>query len=79
MVGGFEWTGLIIVRNQVKITGNGNKIYGALLAEGADVGNANGTIGGNVEVRYSACAIEKAVAGASQARPLGQRGWSQVY
>jgi len=79
MVGGFEWTGLIIVRNQVKITGNGNKIYGALLAEGADVGNANGTIGGNVEVRYSACAIEKAVTGASQARPLGQRGWSQVY
>ncbi len=79
MVGGFEWTGLIIVRNEVKITGNGNKIYGALLAEGADVGSSNGSIGGNVEVHYSQCAIEKAVFGASQARPLGQRGWSQVY
>lgn len=79
IVGGFEWVGLIIVRNQIKITGTGNKIYGALLAEGADVSTDNGTVGGNVEVNYSACAIEKAVAGASQARPLGQRGWSQVY
>lgn len=79
LVGGFEWTGLIIVRNQIKITGTGNKIYGALLAEGADVDTDNGSVGGNVEVHYSACAIEKAVAGASVAQPLGQRGWSQVY
>jgi hypothetical protein len=79
IVGGFEWTGLIIVRNQIKITGTGNKIYGALLAEGADVDTDNGSVGGNVEVHYSQCAIEKAVAGAAQARPLGQRGWSQVY
>jgi hypothetical protein len=71
--------GLIIVRNQIKITGTGNKIYGALLAEGADVDTDNGSVGGNVEIHYSNCAIEKAVFGAAAARPLGQRGWSQVY
>lgn len=79
LVGGFTWVGLIIVRNQIKITGNGNKIYGALLAEGADVDAGNGSIGGNVDINYSACAIEKAISGASLARPLGQRAWSQVY
>ncbi|MDX2208681.1 MAG: hypothetical protein SFU57_13670 [Gemmatimonadales bacterium] len=79
MVGGFEWVGLIIVRNQIKITGTGNKIYGALLAEGADVDTDNGSVGGNVEVHYSACAIQKAVSGASVAQPLGQRGWAQLY
>lgn len=79
MVGGFEWVGLIIVRNEIKITGTGNKIYGALLAEGASVDTDNGSIGGNVEINYSKCAIEKAVFGAAAARPLGQRGWSQAY
>jgi hypothetical protein len=57
----------------------GNKIYGALLAEGADVDTDNGVVGGNVEIHYSACAIQKAVAGASIAQPLGQRGWAQLY
>lgn len=79
MTGNFEWVGLIIVRNEIKISGTGNKIYGALLAEGADVSTDNGSVGGNVEIHYSNCAIEKAVFGAAAARPLGQRGWSQVY
>jgi hypothetical protein len=77
LVGGFEWTGLIIVRGQMKITGTGNKIFGAILTEGVDVASA-GSIGGNAEVRYSACAIEHAVQGASSPRVL-TRGWAQAY
>jgi hypothetical protein len=79
MVGGFEWVGLIIVRNEIKITGNGNKIFGALLAEGASVDTDNGSIGGNVTINYSRCAIEKAVFGAAAARPLAQRSFAQAY
>lgn len=79
LVGGFEWDGLIIVRNQLKVTGNGNKIYGAILAAGADVATTNGSVGGNVTINYSECAISKAVNGASLARPLGQRSWAQSY
>lgn len=79
LVGGFEWTGLIIVRNQLKVTGTGNKIYGAILAAGADVATTNGSVGGNVDIHYSACAVSKAVSGASLARPLGQRSWAQGY
>lgn len=79
LVGGFEWTGLIIVRNQIKVTGNGNKVYGAILAAGADVATTNGSVGGNVDIHYSACAITKAINGASLARPLTQHGWAQGY
>lgn len=79
LVGDFEWTGLIIVRNQLKISGNGNKIYGAILAAGADVATSNGSVGGNVDIHYSACAVTKAINGASLARPLTQHGWAQGY
>ncbi|HEX9755628.1 MAG TPA: hypothetical protein VGA42_07955 [Gemmatimonadales bacterium] len=77
LVGGFEWAGLIIVRGQMKITGTGNKIYGAILTESADL-NTAGAVSGNIEVHYSACAIEKAVQGAAAPLPL-HRGWAQVF
>jgi len=77
IVGGFEWVGLIIVRNEMKVTGTGNKIYGAVLTEGASV-NTAGSIGGNVEVHYSACGIENAVNGVAVAVPLS-RGWTQLF
>lgn len=77
LVGGFEWTGLILVRGQIKITGNGNKIYGALLSEGMDV-DAAGAIGGNIEIHYSKCAIDNATGATAQIRSV-TRGWSQLY
>lgn len=77
LVGGFEWTGLILVRGQIKISGNGNKIYGALLSEGMDV-NAAGAIGGNIEIHYSKCAIDNATGATAEIRPV-VRGWSQLY
>ena len=61
-----------------KINGTGNKITGAVLAEGADVLTA-GAVSGNVEISYSKCAIDKAIGGASIARPLYQRSWAHIY
>jgi hypothetical protein len=78
LAGGFEWAGLIIIRGKMKINGNGNKITGAILAEGVNL-LTSGTVSGNVDVLYSKCAIEKAVGGASLARPLSQRSWAQAY
>jgi hypothetical protein len=77
LVGGFEWTGLIIVRGQMKVTGTGNKINGAILTEGVDIETA-GSIGGNAEVTFSKCAIDRAVNGAAQPAPVS-RGWAQLY
>jgi hypothetical protein len=78
IVGGFEWVGLIIARGKIKITGNGNKITGAILAEGANVTTA-GSTAGDAEIHYSSCAIKAAVFGATFGKPLGQRGWLQTY
>jgi len=77
LVGGFEWTGLILVRGQMKVTGTGNKITGAVLTEGVDIETA-GAIGGNAEVTFSKCAIDRAVNGAAQPAPVS-RGWAQLY
>lgn len=77
LVGGFEWTGLILVRGQMKITGTGNKITGAILTEGVNIDEA-GTIGGNADIRFSRCAIENAMNGAAQPAPVS-RGWAQMY
>ena len=77
LVGGFEWAGLIIVRGQMKLTGTGNKITGAILTEGVAIDEA-GTVGGNAEIRFSRCAIENAMNGAATPAPVS-RGWSQMY
>lgn len=77
LVGGFEWAGILLVRGKMKVTGNGNKITGAILTEGVDL-NTAGSVGGNVELNYSVCAIEKAVQGAAVPQALS-RGWAQTF
>jgi len=76
IAGGFEWAGLIIVRGSFKITGNGNKITGSVMAEGLTGDNS---IGGDVDIKYSQCAIERAVNGAATPKPLSQRSWVNLY
>ena len=78
LAGGFEWDGLIIVKGAIKINGTGNKLTGAVFAQGVDILSA-GAISGDVEIRYSQCAITKAIGGATLAVPLGQRSWLQIY
>ena len=73
--GGFEWNGLIIVRGSIKIAGTGNKLFGAVLAESITEDNS---ISGNVEIKYSDCAIQKAVQGSSLPMPLRMRSWVTV-
>jgi hypothetical protein len=78
LAGDFEWTGLIIVKGAIKINGNGNKLTGAVFAQGVDILTA-GAVSGNVEIKYSKCAIDKAVGGATLAAPLGQRSFTHIY
>jgi hypothetical protein len=78
LAGGFEWDGLIIVKGAIKVNGMGNKLTGAVFAQGVDILSA-GSIDGNVEIKYSQCAVTKAIGGATLATPLGQRSWLQIY
>ncbi|HEU5220272.1 MAG TPA: hypothetical protein VFU23_16540, partial [Gemmatimonadales bacterium] len=78
LAGGFEWDGLIIVKGSIKINGNGNKLTGAVFAQGVDLVTA-GSVSGNVEIKYSQCAVSKAVGGATLAAPVGQRSFLHLY
>lgn len=77
LTGAVRWVGLVIVRGRVRISGTGNQIFGAVLAEGADF--ESGSVAGNVQLHYSACAVEQAIGGASRARPLAHRSWLQLF
>lgn len=76
--GGFAWVGLVIVRGQVRVAGSDNQIVGALLTEAAQSVTA-GTIQGRAQITYSACAVARAVGGASRGQPIGARSWLQLY
>jgi hypothetical protein len=78
ITGGFEFAGLIVAKGGIKINGNGNKITGALLAQDVSVDDQN-SLSGNTTLQYSSCALNKAIQGSAIAKPLGQRGWVQLY
>jgi hypothetical protein len=76
MSGGFEYTGLIIVLGEVKVTGTGAKITGAVLTN--NFYGDQSSISGDATVRYSSCAIAAVLSGTSAGYPLGQRPWAQL-
>ena len=78
VVGGFEFSGLIVAKGAIKISGTGNKITGALLAQDIALDDQN-SISGNTTLQFSSCALEKATQGSAFAERLSQRSWVQVY
>src|SRR5690349_21704657 len=77
MAGGFEFNGILIVRNDIKSTGNGNKISGSAFA-GNTYTTDNTSISGNSEIQFSSCAIERAARGASAITRAKQRGFAEI-
>ena len=76
MSGGFEYVGLIIVLGEVKTTGTGAKVTGAILSN--NFYGEQTTLGGNPALRYSSCAIGAALEGTSAGFPIAQRPWAQL-
>jgi hypothetical protein len=77
MAGGFEFNGILIVRDDIKSTGNGNKISGSAFA-GNTYTTDNTSITGNSEIQYSKCAIERASKGSSTVVRMKQRGFAEI-
>jgi hypothetical protein len=75
--GNFEWSGVIVVRGSLLVSGTGNRIYGAVLVEAGPLGA--GSIDGDLELWYSECAVRQALTGAATIRPLRARSWAQLY
>lgn len=78
IAGGFEFSGLIIAKGGIKISGTGNKITGALLAQDVNLDDQN-SISGNTTLQFSSCALSKAIQGSAFAEPLTYRSWAQLY
>jgi len=78
IAGGFEFSGLIVAKGGIKISGTGNKITGALLAQDVDLGDDN-SISGNTTLQFSSCALNKAIQGSAFAEPIAFRSWVQMY
>jgi hypothetical protein len=78
IVGGFEFTGLIVAKGGIKINGNGNKVTGALLAQDVAIDDQN-SISGNTTLQFSSCALNKAIKGSAFGEPLVNRSWAQLY
>ena len=78
IVGGFEFAGLIVAKGGIKMSGTGNKVTGALLAQNVSIDDKN-TVSGNTSLQFSSCAISKAIQGSANARPLANRSWVQLY
>lgn len=76
--GGFEFYGLIVAKGGIKISGTGNKINGALLAQDVAIDDKN-SVSGNTTLQFSSCAINKAVMGSAFAEPLAFRSWAQLH
>ena len=77
MQGGFEFTGIVLVRGKVITTANSSKVTGAILAENVDLGDLT-SFGGTPVVAYSTCAVDAALNSAARGVPLTERSWVQV-
>lgn len=74
--GDFDFTGLIVSRGSIQMSGSRTRVTGAVMAAGADGRNV---VAGTSAIQYSSCALKEALSGAAFAEPLGQRSWVQVY
>jgi len=77
MAGGFIFNGIVIARNDIKSTGNGNKITGGAFA-GNTYTTDNSSVTGDSEIHYSSCAIDRAAKGSSTIVRAKERGFVEM-
>lgn len=76
LTGAVGFTGVVVVRGRVITSGAGGRILGTLLVGGASGPSA---IGAGSFVRYSSCAVNRALLAAGLPRRLRERSWVQLY
>jgi hypothetical protein len=81
MNGGFQWYGLILVKQTIKSNGTAD-VFGAVMSQAAklDAKDDNSTvINGDQNIWYSKCAVESALRGSAILIPVHQRSWAQFF
>jgi hypothetical protein len=75
--GGFEFFGIIIVKQSLKTTGTGGHFNGSVMAANVDLDQ--NTVLGNAIINYSGCAVQRALTAAGSGALLRSRGWLYSY
>jgi len=82
VAGGVEFFGITIVKGELITNGTGGHLNGVTLVQGGSVLDMNNAlVGGNAVVRFSSCAIQRAIANnplTSRLKPIAQRGWMDI-
>jgi len=76
--GGFEWNGLIIVKDDFDKANGNARVRGAVMARDANVID-DSFVTGNTEYAYSECAIDRALRGSAQVVQARQRAWAELF
>lgn len=76
LAGAVTFSGAVIVRGRIATQGPGGSVHGVLVALNA--GGVEHEVRGNTVLRFSACALERALIRSAMPRPLGSRGWVGV-
>ena len=77
--GGFVFYGQIIVRGTVKLTGNGNHVYGGVMAANVIDSTDASKLAGNSSIHYSKCALTTVFLSASTSTRAPQRSWIELF
>jgi hypothetical protein len=78
VAGNFAFTGAVIVRGGLKMSGTGNKITGAVMAASVSV-NDDVALSGNTSLQYSSCALAAALSASAYPKQAKERGWVDLY
>jgi len=76
---GFEWHGLIIVKDDITKANGHATVYGGIMARNADPAADEQDFNGTVDILYSACSLERAMRGSAQVLQARQRAWTELY
>jgi cytoskeletal protein CcmA (bactofilin family) len=78
VAGNFSFTGAVVARGGLKMTGTGNKIVGGVMAASVTVADSV-ALAGNTSLLYSSCALQSALSASAYPTQAAQRGWVDVF
>ena len=79
MNAGFEWHGLVIIKDDMTKANGHAAIYGGIMARNANPADPVEDFSGTVDIFYSGCALDRAMRGSAQVVQAKHRAWTEMY
>ena len=77
--GGFDFTGLIIVRDDMNKANGTATVNGSVLARNAVITDGGSYVTGDQTITYSTCAVESALRASAILTRVTDRAWAAMY